>query len=92
MQNPKQLSVFTRWGTRNKTNVTTKSTLQIFVRGFHLHFGTCLNSCVCIPGTYSAQFGLETCRREVFKQYIFRFKLLVTVFKLQNLTTNNKTH
>ena len=60
-------------GIRNKTNVPTRFTLQLFVRGIHenfvsgihLLFGTCLKICLWNPGAYihkvvrlsSAQFG-----------------------------------
>ena len=74
LQNPKQLAIFACCGTRNKTNVPTKFTLQVYVRGIHgsfvsgihLHFGTCCKISFWNPGTYrhkivclsSAQFGL----------------------------------
>ena len=74
LRNPEQLAIFACCGIRNKINVPTKFTLQVYVRGIHvhlvsgihLHFGTCLNACQWNPGTYrhkivrlfSAQFGL----------------------------------
>ena len=74
LRNPKQLAILAFCEIRNKLNVPTKFTLQVYVRGIHvnlvngihLHFGTCLNTCLWNPGTYrhkivrlsSAQFGL----------------------------------
>ena len=64
-------AIFSR--SRNKTNVVTKFTLQVFcgihgkfVSGIHIHFGTSLKTCLWNPGIYrhknvrlsSASFGL----------------------------------
>ena len=54
LRNPEQLAIFACCGIRNKLNVPTKFTLQVyvlgihvnFVSGIHLHFGTCLNTCL----------------------------------------------
>ena len=49
---------------RNKFKVPRKFTLQVYVRGIHLQFGTCLNTCLWNPFRHkikrlsSAQFGL----------------------------------
>ena len=64
--NPKQLAIFACCGIRDTTNMPTKFTLHSYVRGIHLHFGTCLKFSFWNPGTYrhkifrlsSAQFGL----------------------------------
>ena len=72
--NLEQLAIFACCGIRNKINVPTKFTLQVFKRGIHVnivsgihfHFGTSLSTCLWSPGTYShktvrlssAQFGL----------------------------------
>ena len=53
-------------GIRNKTILPTRFTLKVYVRGIHLHFGTCLKIGLWNPRTYkhkivrlySAQFGL----------------------------------
>ena len=74
LRNPEQLAIFTCCRIRNKTNVPTKFTVQVYVRGIHenlvsgihLHFGACSKACLWNPGTYrhktvrlsSAQFGL----------------------------------
>ena len=74
LRNPEQLAIFACCGIRNKLNTPTNFTLQVYVRGIHvnllsgihLHFGTCLNTCLWNPGTcrykivrlFSAQFGL----------------------------------
>ena len=74
LRNPEQLAIFACCGIRNKTNLTTKLTLKVyvcgiqrnFVRVIHLHFETCFKTFLWNPGTYihkivllsSAQFGL----------------------------------
>ena len=74
LRNPEQLAMLACCGIRNKTNVPTKITLQVyvcgihwnFVCGVHLQFGTYCKTCLWNPETYrhkivllsSAQFGL----------------------------------
>ena len=74
LRTPEQLAILACCGFRNKTNVPTKFTLQVyvcgihlnFVCGIHLHFGTYFKTCLWNPGTYrykivllsSEQFGL----------------------------------
>ena len=57
LPNPKKLAIFSCCGLRNKTNVPTNFTLQVFVcgihdnfvSGIHLHFGICLKICLWNP-------------------------------------------
>ena len=66
LRNPEQLAIFACSGIRNKTNVPTNFTLELFKRGIHETFATCLKICLWNPGTYrhkivrlsSAQLGL----------------------------------
>ena len=74
LRSPEQLSIFACCVIRNKLSVPTNFMLPVYVQviqvnlvgGIHLHFETCLNSCLWNPGTYknrivhlsSAQFGL----------------------------------
>ena len=74
LRNPEQLDIFACCRVRDSTNVSTKFTLQVFVRGihgnfvsgFHLHFGICVKVCLWNLRRYkhkivrlsSAQFSL----------------------------------
>ena len=63
LRNPEQLAIIACCGIRNKLNVPTKFTLQVYVRGIHVslvswihsHFGTCLNTCLWNSGTRDIQ-------------------------------------
>ena len=65
MRNPDQLAIFACSGIRDTTNVPTKLTLQVFVRGIHgrfvsgihLQFGTCLK--VCLRDLFITELAYE---------------------------------
>ena len=86
LRNPKQRRIFACCGIRNKTNVPTKFTLQLLVRGIHwnfvsevpLHFGTYLKTFLWNPGTY---------RRKIVRLSSAQFGLVLNVTNSENLSS-----